>query len=57
VAMEFAESWKPLLKSKMKAIPMIAMTYQTTDQAFLREMLCTARATPMHWSIPCSSDS
>jgi len=29
VAMEFAESWKPLLKSKMNAITMIAMTYQT----------------------------
>jgi hypothetical protein len=26
VAMEFAESWKPLLKSKMSAITMIATT-------------------------------
>ena len=59
VAMEFAESWKPLLKSNRKAIPMIAMTYQTTRmaQAFLREMLCTAFATPMHWSIAISSVS
>src|SRR6478672_1579819 len=32
VAMEFAESWKPLLKSKMNAIAMIAMTYQTTGK-------------------------
>src|SRR6478672_2533382 len=35
VAMEFAESWKPLLKSKMKAIPMIATTYQTTASGVL----------------------
>src|SRR3954470_15735781 len=35
VAMEFAESWKPLLKSKMKAIAMIAMTYQTTGSGVL----------------------
>ena len=30
VAMEFAESWKPLLKSKMNATAMIATTYKTT---------------------------
>lgn len=30
VAIEFAESWKPLLKSKMKAIKTIATTYQIT---------------------------
>jgi hypothetical protein len=30
VAMEFAESWNPLLKSKTKANAMIATTYQTT---------------------------
>src|SRR5512132_3290063 len=30
VAMEFAESWKPLLKSNTNANAMIAMTYQTT---------------------------
>src|SRR5512142_1494565 len=30
VAIEFAESWKPLLKSKMKAIRTIATTYQIT---------------------------
>src|ERR1044071_3910974 len=30
VAIEFAESWNPLLKSKTNATPMIAMTYQTT---------------------------
>src|SRR5690348_9077013 len=30
VAMEFAESWNPLLKSKMKANAMMATTYQTT---------------------------
>src|SRR3954466_13535333 len=35
VAMEFAESWKPLLKSKMKAIAMIATTYQTTASGVL----------------------
>src|SRR4051794_8191312 len=35
VAMEFAESWKPLLKSKMKAIAMIATTYQTTGSGVL----------------------
>src|SRR3982751_3219631 len=35
VAMEFAESWKPLLKSKMKAIATIAMTYQTTGSGVL----------------------
>src|SRR5437764_8693724 len=35
VAMEFAESWKPLLKSKMKAIAMIATTYQTTAAGVL----------------------
>ena len=59
VAMEFAESWKPLLKSKMKAIRTIAKTYQTTRSAqeFLMEMLCTAFATPMHWSIAISSVS
>src|SRR6476661_1921675 len=32
VAMEFAESWKPLLKSKMKANATIAATYQTTGR-------------------------
>src|SRR6476620_9202479 len=32
VAMEFAESWKPLLKSKMNANAMMATTYQTTDR-------------------------
>src|SRR4051812_10253536 len=35
VAMEFAESWKPLLKSKMKAIATIATTYQTTGSGVL----------------------
>src|SRR5512143_391802 len=30
VAIEFAESWKPLLKSKMKAITTIATTYAIT---------------------------
>src|SRR3954451_20772304 len=35
VAMEFAESWNPLLKSKMKAIAMIATTYQTTMSGVL----------------------
>src|SRR5690242_4215787 len=30
VAMEFAESWNPLLKSKMKANATMATTYQTT---------------------------
>src|SRR6476659_6906115 len=35
VAMEFAESWKPLLKSKMKATAMIATTYQTTASGVL----------------------
>ena len=58
VAMEFAESWKPLMKSKRKATAMIATTYQTTAaQAFLMEMLCTALATPMHRSIAISSVS
>src|SRR5690348_10469481 len=32
VAMEFAESWKPLLKSKTNANAMMATTYQTTDR-------------------------
>src|SRR5690349_3435693 len=32
VAMEFAESWKPLLKSKMNAIRMIATTYAITGR-------------------------
>src|SRR6476469_2572157 len=32
VAMEFAESWKPLLKSKTTANAMMATTYQTTDR-------------------------
>src|SRR5215207_9956891 len=31
VAMEFAESWKPLMKSKMKATATIATTYQITS--------------------------
>src|SRR5437764_2762381 len=31
VAMEFAESWKPLLKSKMNAITTITMTYVVTQ--------------------------
>src|SRR4051795_12995233 len=35
VAIEFAESWNPLLKSKMKAIAMIATTYQTTMSGVL----------------------
>src|SRR6476660_8940778 len=35
VAMEFAESWKPLLKSKTKANAMIATTYQTTASGVL----------------------
>ena len=35
VAIEFAESWKPLLKSKMKATAMIATTYQTTASGVL----------------------
>ena len=30
VAMEFAESWKPLMKSKKKATATIATTYQIT---------------------------
>src|SRR5690348_4862914 len=32
VAMEFAESWNPLLKSKMKANATMATTYQTTGR-------------------------
>src|SRR6476660_1756562 len=32
VAMEFAESWKPLLKSKTNANAMMPTTYQTTDR-------------------------
>jgi hypothetical protein len=35
VAIEFAESWKPLLKSKMNAKTIIAMTYQITRYPFL----------------------
>src|SRR4051794_18770034 len=35
VAMEFAESWKPLMKSKKKAIATIATTYQTTMSGVL----------------------
>src|SRR6476469_8612510 len=35
VAMEFAESWNPLLKSKTKANAMIATTYQTTASGVL----------------------
>src|SRR6476469_1499623 len=36
VAMEFAESWKPLLKSKMNAIKTIATTYPITESRRLR---------------------
>src|SRR6476659_2524206 len=35
VAMEFAESWKPLMKSKKKATATIATTYQTTASGVL----------------------
>src|SRR5688500_1834076 len=35
VAMEFAESWKPLMKSKMKATATIATTYQITASGVL----------------------
>src|SRR3954470_18932923 len=35
VAMEFAESWKPLMKSKKKAIATIATTYQITASGVL----------------------
>src|SRR4051812_11153837 len=35
VAMEFAESWKPLMKSNKKAIATIAMTYPTTASGVL----------------------
>ena len=48
VAMEFAESWKPLLKSNRNAITMIATTYVTTDQACLRAMLSRTLATSSH---------
>src|SRR5690242_9637528 len=36
VAMEFAESWKPLMKSKMNAMITIAMTYAITRRAASR---------------------
>src|SRR5215213_7179009 len=35
VAMEFAESWKPLMKSNRKATATIATTYQTTASGVL----------------------
>src|SRR6187551_190539 len=35
VAMEFAESWKPLMKSKKKATATIATTYQITASGVL----------------------
>src|SRR3954470_2863017 len=35
VAMEFAESWKPLMKSNRKAITTIATTYETTASGVL----------------------
>ncbi len=48
VAMELAESWKPLLKSNRNATAMIAMTYVTTDQACLRAMLSRTFDTSSH---------
>jgi hypothetical protein len=36
VAMEFAESWKPLMKSKTNAITTIATTYAITRRAASR---------------------
>src|SRR6185312_10425475 len=48
VAIEFAESWKPLLKSNRNAIAMIARTYVTTAQACLRAMLSRTLDTSSH---------
>ncbi len=45
VAIELAESWKPLMKSNTKAIPMIARMYSTTAYEFLREMPSSTIAT------------
>ena len=46
--MEFAESWKPLLKSNRNAIAMIAMMYVTTAHACFSAILSSTFATSSH---------
>ncbi|MNC97272.1 hypothetical protein D3C83_148840 [compost metagenome] len=51
--MEFAESWNPLMKSKMKATTTIARTKVTVSMpsyACLMEMLSSTLATSSAWS-------
>lgn len=57
VAIEFAESWKPLLKSNRNAIATIATMYETTDYACFSAMLSSTFATSSHWSSARSSVS
>jgi hypothetical protein len=56
VAIEFAESWKPLMKSKMNATTTMATMYEVkVAQLFLMEMLSSVFATSSHWSRVSSS--
>ncbi len=55
VAMEFAESWKPLMKSKMNAVSDDDEDVGDHGQLFLMEMLSSTFATSSHWSSASSS--
>ena len=57
VAIELAESWNPLMKSKTSATMTIATTYETTAQECLIAMLSNTIPTVWHWSIARSSVS
>jgi hypothetical protein len=57
VAMEFAESWKPLLKSNRNATATIATMYWTTIYACFNAILSRTFATSSHWSSARSSVS
>src|SRR5215207_4027271 len=51
VAMEFAESWKPLMKSNRKATATIATTYATTSGVLDGDALC--RVGDAHAEVDC----